>query len=78
MDVADAFCLPKASVLAVELRERGLAIRERTSELLEQMDRAAMMIGGHLEGILAHWTQGLTTDFMEVPSSRLKLVGICK
>jgi transposase len=23
------------------------------------------MIEGHLEGILAHWTQGLTTAFME-------------
>ena len=26
---------------------------------------AARMIEGHLEGILAHWTQGLTTAFME-------------
>jgi transposase len=29
------------------------------------MARAARMIEGHLEGILAHWTQGLTTAFME-------------
>ena len=41
------------------------AMRERTGELLEQMARAARMIEGHLEGILAHWTQGLTTAFME-------------
>jgi transposase len=41
------------------------AMRERTGELLEPMDRAARMIEGHLEGILAHWTQGLTTAFME-------------
>ena len=27
--------------------------------------RAARMIEGHLEGILAHWTQRLTTAFME-------------
>jgi transposase len=42
-----------------------LAMRERTGELLEPMARAARMIEGHLEGILAHWTQGLTTAFME-------------
>ena len=41
------------------------AIREQTGELLEPMARAARMIEGHLEGILAHWTQGLTTAFME-------------
>ena len=41
------------------------AMRERTGELLEPMARAARMIEAHLEGILAHWTQGLTTAFME-------------
>ena len=41
------------------------AMRERTGELLEPMARAARMIEGHLEGILAHWTRGLTTAFME-------------
>ena len=41
------------------------AMRERTGELLEPMARAARMIEGHLEGILAHWTQGLTTAFLE-------------
>ena len=41
------------------------AMRERTGELLEPMARAARMIEGHLAGILAHWTQGLTTAFME-------------
>ena len=45
------------------------AMRERTGELLEPMARAARMIEGHLEGILAHWTQGLTTAFMEVLNS---------
>jgi transposase len=40
-------------------------MRERTGELLEPMARAARMIEGHLEDILAHWTQGLTTAFME-------------
>jgi transposase len=40
-------------------------MRERTGELLEPMARAARMIEGHLEGILADWTQGLTTAFME-------------
>jgi transposase len=40
-------------------------MRERTGELLEPMARAARMIEGHLEGILAHWTQSLTTAFME-------------
>ena len=29
------------------------------------MARAARMIGGHLERILAHWTRGLTTAFMK-------------
>ena len=29
------------------------------------MARAARMIEGHLEGILARWSRGLTTAFME-------------
>ena len=41
------------------------AMREQTGELLEPMARAARMIEGHLEGILAHWTRGLTTAYME-------------
>ncbi len=41
------------------------AMRERTGELLEPMARVGRMIEGHLGGILAHWTQGLTTAFME-------------
>ncbi len=40
-------------------------MRDQTGEMLEPMARAARMIEGHLEGILAHWTQGLTTAFME-------------
>jgi transposase len=41
------------------------AMREQAGELLEPMARAARMIEGHMEGILAHWTQGLTTAYME-------------
>jgi len=41
------------------------AMREQTGELLEPTARAARMIEGHMEGILAHWTQGLTTAYME-------------
>ena len=41
------------------------AMRDQTGEMLEPMARVARMIEGHLEGILAHWTQGLTTAFME-------------
>lgn len=33
--------------------------------LLEPMRKAAAMVERHLEGILAHWQQGLTTAFME-------------
>jgi transposase len=33
--------------------------------LLEPMAKAANMIENHLEGILAHWKQGLTTAFLE-------------
>lgn len=33
--------------------------------LLEPMRRAADMVERHLEGILAHWQQGLTTAFLE-------------
>jgi len=33
--------------------------------LLEPMRKAADMVARHLEGILAHWQQGLTTAFME-------------
>jgi hypothetical protein len=32
------------------------AMRGLTGELLEPMARAARMVEGHLEGILAHWT----------------------
>jgi len=35
------------------------------SGLLEPMRKAAEMVERHLEGILAHWRQGLTTAFME-------------
>jgi transposase len=46
------------------------AMRGQTGELLEPMARVARMVEGHLEGILAHWTRGLTTVFMEGPLSR--------
>ena len=36
-----------------------------TSGLLEPMRKAAAMVERHLEGILAHWRQGLTTAFLE-------------
>jgi hypothetical protein len=32
-------------------------MRDQTGEMLEPMARVARMIEGHLEGILAHWTQ---------------------
>jgi transposase len=35
------------------------------SGLLEPMRKAAAMVERHLEGILAHWRQGLTTAFLE-------------
>jgi transposase len=41
------------------------AMLDQTGELLEPMARAARMIEGHLEGILAKWNRGLTTAFME-------------
>ena len=39
--------------------------RELTSGLLEPMRKAAQMVERHLEGILGHWKQGLTTAFLE-------------
>jgi transposase len=36
-----------------------------TSGLLEPMRKAAAMVERHLEGILGHWQQGLTTAFLE-------------
>lgn len=36
-----------------------------TSGLLEPMRKAADMVERHLDGILAHWKQGLTTAFLE-------------
>ena len=33
--------------------------------LLEPMRQAAEMVSRHLEGILGHWKQGLTTAFLE-------------
>jgi transposase len=38
---------------------------ELKSGLLEPMRKAADMVERHLEGILAHWQQGLTTAFLE-------------
>jgi transposase len=36
-----------------------------TSGLLEPMRKAADMVERHLEGILGHWKEGLTTAFLE-------------
>ncbi len=41
------------------------AMRDEIGEMLEPMERAARTIETHLEGVLAHWKQGLTTAFME-------------
>lgn len=38
---------------------------KKGSEILEPMAKAAQMVENHLEGILAHWKEGLTTAFME-------------
>ena len=38
---------------------------ELTCGLLEPMRKAADLVERHLEGILAHWQQGLTTAFLE-------------
>jgi len=43
----------------------GTEAEALTSGLLEPMRRAAEMVERHLEGILAHWQQGLTTAFLE-------------
>ncbi len=40
-------------------------MRGQTGELLEPMARAARMVEDHLEGILDHWTRGLTSAFIE-------------
>ena len=40
-------------------------MREQTGELLETKVRDARKVEGHLEGILAHVTRGLTTAFMK-------------
>ncbi len=40
------------------------AMRGQTGDLHEPMARAARMVEGHLEGILAPWSRGLTTAFM--------------
>ena len=39
-------------------------MRVEIGELFEPMVRAAQMVEGHLNGILAHWTRGLTTAFI--------------
>jgi transposase len=39
--------------------------QDLTSGLLEPMRKAADMVERHLEGILGHWKQGLTTAFLE-------------
>ena len=45
------------------------AMRGQTGELLEPMARAARMLEGHLDGILAHCTRGLTTASWKVPKA---------
>jgi transposase len=42
-----------------------LAGYEQIGELFEPMARAARMIEGNLEGILAHWTRELTPALIE-------------
>jgi len=39
--------------------------QELSSGLLEPMRKAAAMVERHLEGILGHWQEGLTTAFLE-------------
>jgi transposase len=41
------------------------AMREEVGEILKPMVSAAGMVERHLNGILAHWKQGLTTAFLE-------------
>jgi transposase len=45
-----------------------------TSGLLEPMRKAAEMVERHLEGILGHWKQGLTTAFLEGLNSLLSAI----
>ena len=40
-------------------------VEARASGLLEPMRQAAAVMERHLEGILEHWQQGLTTAFLE-------------
>ena len=47
------------------------ALRGLAGDLLEPMARAARMIEGNWEGILASWTIGMTTAFMEGLNSLL-------
>ncbi len=42
-----------------------LEAQTMTSGLLEPMRKAAEMVERHLEGILGHWKEGLTTAFLE-------------
>ncbi len=49
-------------------------IRVQIGELSEPMVRAAQMVEGHLDGILAHWTRELTTAFMGGLNSRFSAV----
>lgn len=46
-------------------RARVQVMRKETGELMKPMAQAARMVESHLEGIFAHWAQGLTTAFME-------------
>lgn len=50
----------------VQWRQRVRAeAQAQASGLLEPMSKAADMVERHLEGILAHWKEGLTTAFLE-------------
>ena len=49
-------------------------MRVQIGELFEPMVRAAQIVEGHLNGILSHWTRGLTTAFMGGLNSLLSAV----
>jgi transposase len=52
----------------------GQVMREQPGELLEPMAREVRMKERYLEGILVHWTRGLTTAFMEWLNSSFSAV----
>jgi transposase len=69
LELQRAYAAPTAAQARQRFEAWGSWVQTEAAELanglLEPMRKAAAMVARHLDGILAHWQQGLTTAFLE-------------